>query len=176
MRSENGCPAFFDPRWAVAPVWRFEFSIECAVSRDFAWSFWTDVRNWALDADVESVTLEGEFVAGASGHTISRSSGPIDWRIAEVEPGRAVLEFPAPGALASFVWTFEDSATGTEISQEASLSGPEAQRYAETFGPLLEKGIPGGMRKLCEAMETAHSGLASKKEKGHGEPWPSSLR
>ena len=139
----------------MIPAWHFEFSIDCAVSTDFAWSFWTDVRNWALDADVVSVTLEGQFVAGATGRTISHSSGPIDWRIAEVQPGRAVLEFPAPGAVALFIWTFEDSAKGTRISQQASLSGPEAHKYAETFGPMLEQGIPGGMRKLCEAMEAA---------------------
>lgn len=139
-------------------AWYFNFSIECAVPREFAWSFWTDVRNWALDADVESVTMEGEFVAGTFGHTISRSTGPIDWRIAEVEPAeRAVLEFPAPGAVATFVWTFEDSATGTRISQEASLSGLEAHKYAKSYGPILEKGIPEGMRKLCEAMEAARS-------------------
>jgi len=116
------------------------------------------VKNWALDADVETVTLDGPFVAGACGHTISRSSGPIDWRIAEADPGkRAVLEFPAPGAVAAFVWTFGDSETGTSISQDASLAGPEAQRYAATFGRMLEEGIPAGMRKLCEAMEAAHA-------------------
>lgn len=139
------------------PAWHFKHSVECAVPKQFAWSFWTDVRTWKLDADVETVTLEGEFVCGASGHTVSRSSGPIEWRIAELEFGRAVLEFPAPGAVARFVWTFDDTAGGTMISQEASLSGPEAGRYAETFGPVLEKGIPGGMRRLCEAMEAARS-------------------
>ena len=140
------------------PAWRFRFSIDCAVPRDFAWSFWTDVKNWALDADVVSVTLEGPFAAGASGHTISRSAGPIEWRIAEVQPGsRAVLEFPAPGAVGSFIWTFNDSPAGTTICQEASLSGPEAHKYIETFCPMLEEGIPGGMRKLRDAMEAARS-------------------
>lgn len=140
----------------MVPAWRFEFSIDCAVTRDFAWSFWTDVRNWAMDADVESVTLNGPFLAGAAGHTISRSSGPIEWRIAEVQPlFRAVLEFPAQGAMGTFIWTFQDSPTGTTISQEASLSGPEAHRYSESFGPVLEQGIPAGMQKLREAMVQA---------------------
>ena len=149
----------------MIPVWQFEFSLECAVPRDFAWSFWTDVKNWALDADVHSVTLDGEFAAGSRGHTVSRSSGPIDWQIAEVKPGRrAVLEFPAPGAVATFIWTFSDSANGTKISQEANLAGPEAQGYADSFGKILEEGIPAGMRKLCEAMEAskAATGVAQK--------------
>lgn len=140
----------------MAPAWQFQFSLQCTVPRDFAWSFWTDVKNWALDADVETVTIDGPFVAGTRGHTVSRSSGPINWSIAEADPARrAVLEFPAPGAVAVFVWKFEDSPTGTAITQEASLSGPEAQKYANTFGRMLEDGIPAGMQKLCDAVEAA---------------------
>jgi len=145
----------------VIPAWHFEFSVECAVTKDFAWSFWTDVSNWSLDADVESVSLDGEFAAGTCGHTVSRSAGPIGWRIAEAQTGRAVLEFPAPGAVATFVWTFENSPSGTKISQAASLSGPEAPRYAETFGRMLEEGIPAGMRKLREAIEASKASGAT---------------
>jgi hypothetical protein len=39
-------------------VWSFEFSIDCSVSADIAWRYWTNVKNWALDLDVESVALE----------------------------------------------------------------------------------------------------------------------
>jgi hypothetical protein len=38
-------------------AWEFEHSVECQVSRDFAWRFWTNVANWTLDTSVESVTL-----------------------------------------------------------------------------------------------------------------------
>ena len=145
---------------AVDPAWRFEYSVTCAVPVELAWEFWTDVRNWSLDADVEAVTLDGPFAAGARGRTISRSSGVIQWRIADVQQGRAVLDFPAPGANANFVWTFSECSVGTTIRQEASLSGPEAQRYAEGFGRALEEGIPAGMRKLSGAIEAAHSGCA----------------
>ncbi len=34
--------------------WVFEHAIECSVSIQFAWNFWTNVRNWVLDADVDS--------------------------------------------------------------------------------------------------------------------------
>jgi hypothetical protein len=27
----------------------------------FAWNFWTNVRNWKLDADVDSIELQREF-------------------------------------------------------------------------------------------------------------------
>lgn len=132
-------------------VWSFEFSVDCAVPLDFAWLYWTNVKNWAIDLDVESVVLNGPFEPGSCGTTISKSAGPIEWRIADVQHGRAVLEFPASGALATFIWTFVDSEGGTKITQRADLSGPDAAKYVD-FAKALETGIPAGMRKLCEAM------------------------
>ena len=140
-------------------VWSFEFSVHCPVSTDFAWSYWTNVANWTLDLDVESVTLNGPFEPGARGITHSKSAGPIEWRVAEVQPGRAVLEFPAPGAFATFVWTFVDSEGGTRITQRGQLSGPQAGNYLE-FAKALETGIPAGMRKLCQAMQESLPGGA----------------
>ena len=135
----------------VESVWSFEYSVDCAVSKDTAWRYWTNVKNWVLDVDVESVALDGPFEAGTHGVTMSKSSGPIEWRISDIQPGRAVLEFPAPGALATFVWTFVDSDTGTKITQRANLSGPDAARYVD-LARALETGIPAGMLKLCGAM------------------------
>ena len=43
------------------PAWTFEHSIDCRVSAEFAWAFWTNVRNWALDADVESIEIDAPF-------------------------------------------------------------------------------------------------------------------
>ncbi|MEO8131648.1 MAG: SRPBCC family protein [Bryobacteraceae bacterium] len=136
-------------------VWTFEHSIECPVSVDFAWSYWTNTANWALDADVESVELHGPFAAGVSGVTHSRSSGRIEWRIASCEPGTAVIEFPAPGALGRFIWTFQDAGGKTLIRQHVSLGGEQAQAIADAMGPALQAGIPAGMQRLCEAMEAA---------------------
>ena len=58
--------------------WEFEHAIECSVSIQFAWDFWTNVRNWVLDADVDSIEIQGEFAAGTFGVTHSKSSGRID--------------------------------------------------------------------------------------------------
>src|SRR5215472_10716555 len=105
------------------PAWTFEHSVDCGADAQFAWNFRTDVSNWALDADVESVGIEGPFAAGAQGVTISKSSGRIEWRIAEVQAGRAVIEFPLPGAVGRFTWTFEDTNAGSRITQRCTLQG-----------------------------------------------------
>lgn len=136
--------------------WVFEHAIESGVSVQFAWNFWTNVRNWLLDADVVSIEIDGEFAAGTNGVTHSKSSGKINWRIIEVvEPRKAVLEIPAPGAVARFVWTFEDVEGRTRITQQVSLSGEQAAMYADTVGRGLQAGIPSGMLRLCEAMQAA---------------------
>ena len=136
-------------------AWVFQHSVLCAVPLEFAWSFWTDVRNWALDADVESVEIDTPFAAGARGFTNSKSSGRVEWRVAEAEVGRAVIEFPLPGAIGRFVWTFEDTGEGTRMTQLCTLRGEQAGMFAKAVGPSLEAGIPAGMRKLCEAMQNA---------------------
>jgi hypothetical protein len=140
----------------IGKEWTFEHTIECSVSSDFAWKFWTKVENWVVDADLESVELRGGFTAGAHGITHSKSSGRIEWYLKEVSPPRrAVMEVPAPGAVAKFVWTFEDVRGRARITQRASLSGEQASKYVDTVGRALQAGIPAGMRKLCEAMEIA---------------------
>jgi hypothetical protein len=80
----------------VDEEWTFEHTVECPVSKEFAWNFWTNVSNWTLDADVSSVQLQGPFALGVKGITQTKSAGRIEWLVAELQPGRAVLEFPVP--------------------------------------------------------------------------------
>src|SRR5205085_3747324 len=107
---------------------------------DFAWSYWTDVANWKLDADVDAVEIDGAFRAGARGVTLTRSSGRVEWRVTDVQPGKAVIEFPAPGAVGAFVWTFIAHGDVTKITQRASLAGEQAAQYAGTVGAALSSG------------------------------------
>ena len=117
------------------PAWTFEFSVDCAVPAEFAWQFWTDVKNWASDSDVESIEIDGPFAQGARGVTNSKTAGRIEWRIAEVQPGRAVIEFPLAGALGRFVWTFERGPEATRITQHCTLHGEQADAYAKAMHP-----------------------------------------
>jgi hypothetical protein len=130
-------------------------SIECAVSRDFAWNFWTNVENLARDPDVESIALDGPFAAGTRGVTHSKVSGRLEWRIAEAQPGRAVIEFPLEGAVGRCTWVFEDHGEGCRITQSWTLEGEQGESYAKMAGPLMESGVPEGMKKLGQRMEDA---------------------
>jgi len=39
------------------PEWAFEPSVDCEVSVEVAWDFWTNVRKWAFDSDITSVEI-----------------------------------------------------------------------------------------------------------------------
>ncbi len=138
--------------------WRFQHSLDCLVSKAFAWQFWTTVSNWpTVDSSLESVTLDGPFCTGTTGSTKPRGRQPIRWQLAEVDEGRsAVIEIAVPGAVLRCAWTFEEIASQvTRITQVASIEGARASDYVETVAPDLERGIPQGMGKLAEAIERA---------------------
>jgi len=118
-------------------MWKFEYSVECQASRDCAWRFWSDVDNWpAVDPSVESVKLDGLFMAGTKGMTKPRGLEPVEWRLAEVqEYSRARIEIPAPGTVLTCLWIFEDTLNGgTSITQQCSLEGEQAVDYAGQLG------------------------------------------
>ena len=130
----------------------FEHHIECAVNPEVAWMFWTDPRNWALDPDVASVELHGPFASGSEGTTESRSAGKICWKLRSVGKDKsAVIEVPLPDGLADFHWRFDPCPRGTRITQRVSLEGPQAEAYFD----LLKSGIPAGMAKLAQAIESS---------------------
>jgi hypothetical protein len=136
--------------------WSFEHAVDCPVSHEFVWKFWTQVSNWILDPDIESVELDGPFASGSKGVTLSRSSGKIEWQLASVEPGRsATMELTMPGAIGRFRWTFAKSGSGTRIVQHVSIDGPHAQDFVHVMAPNLENGIPLGMEKLCRKITEA---------------------
>ena len=135
--------------------WAFEHSVDCPVALSFAWEFWTTVDNWRLDADVESIELEGPFAAGSRGVTVSHRSGRIEWRIASVGRTDAVIEIPVGNAVGRFEWRFDDAGGRTRITQRVSVAGEGAEFLGAQIGPMFEANIPAGMQKLCEAMAAA---------------------
>lgn len=125
---------------------QFQHSVEVGVSQEAAWSFWTNVGNWTLDAAIEWILLDGLFQAGAQGTTKTRGADLVQWEIAEMSEGeRAVIEIPMPGATARFAWKFEELAEErTRLTQQITLSGDQAEMYAAQMGEGFEPGHPGG--------------------------------
>ncbi|MEW6736815.1 MAG: SRPBCC family protein [Acidobacteriota bacterium] len=135
-------------------MWQFKHSVECSISVEFAWQFWTDVNNWAVvDPAVEWVSLNGAFATGSQGTTKPRGAQPTNWTLVEVQDSsKAVIEIAVSGAALTFHWKFEATNNGgTKLTQEVHLSGERAEDYLEAV-KWLEQDIPAGMHKLVEGI------------------------
>jgi uncharacterized protein YndB with AHSA1/START domain len=129
-----------------------EHGVDVDVPRDAAWRFWTHVPNWAVDAAIDTVRLDGPFRAGARGETVQRGGGTVRWTVLEVDDGqRAVLEIPAGALTARFTWRFTELPGGrTRLTQHVGVHGP--REPAAAVAAELARGMPDGMARLAAAM------------------------
>jgi len=134
------------------PAWTFEHSVECAASRKFAWSFWTNVANW--NDPPAKFELDGPFVVG-SRLTTNLPDQTMHSLIRYVDPGQAAtIEMQLPDGTVSFHWLFEDlSEMRTRITQRLNLLTTNADLVAQAS--FLEQSVPQGMSKLIAAIEEA---------------------
>lgn len=137
------------------PVWEFAHSIMCAVPREFAWSYWTNIANW-IDPPAK-FEINGPFTNGARLSTILPGQ-TYHSTIHNVVAGRsAAIEMELPGATLRFDWTFEDAgAKRTRIAQRVSLSGANAEAFV-TEARAFERNLPGGMARLAAAIGNAYN-------------------
>jgi hypothetical protein len=129
-------------------------SVEARANVEFAWGYWTDVRNW--DDPPARFEFAGPFVAGARGLTHLPGQPPIEWFVRDVTPGTvATIEIPADGAVLRFQWKFEPAGEGrTLLTQRILLRGAKAENYLG-YAKVLEENLPLGMKKMASAIEKA---------------------
>ena len=138
--------------------YQFKHSVETSVDCQAAWGFWTAVKNWESDPAVESIHLDGEFVAGSKGVTNTKGGAePLTWEIKSVTAGEsAMIELPLVGAVVSFAWSFESAdENSTKLTQVITLDGEKADDYLPMVGQEFEDGVRQGMARLAAEMEKA---------------------
>ncbi len=135
-------------------AWETRHSVEAKANVEFAWGYWTDVRNW--DDPPARFEFAGPFVAGARGLTHLPGQPAIEWFVRDVAAGTAAtLEIPAEGATVSFQWRFERVGEGrTLLTQRIFLRGEKAESYL-SYAKALEENLPIGMKKMASAIEAA---------------------
>ena len=136
------------------PFWECEHAEETDASPAFAWSYWTDIRDWS-DPPAE-FSLDGAFAEGVHGTTRMPGQPPFHWVIGKVGPGTcARIDGSLEGASMYVTMTFEAVANGrTKITQRIELTGDNAAAYREV-GEMFEANQPAGLKKLAAAMATA---------------------
>jgi len=144
-------------------MWHLVHSVQCRATTEFAWQFWTAVETWAaVDPAIDSVVIDGSFVTGARGTTVTARHERTAWLVAEVREGvMARIDFPAPGAVLSAEWTFQSTpAGGCLLTQHMSLSGERADEYEGAIASEMERGVPTGMVSLATAIDQAFTQAA----------------
>jgi len=136
-------------------LWQLSQSVEAAVSRSFAWSFWTDIGNWS-DPPARFL-LEGPFAEGARGTTRLPGEPARVWFVREVAaPEGALIEMPLEAATVVFRWRFEALAESrTRMTQTVALRGSTGDPGLLAAVEIFRANLPVGMRKLAEAMASA---------------------
>jgi hypothetical protein len=135
-------------------AWETRHSVEVGVNVDFAWRYWTDVKNW--DDPPARFEFAGQFVRGARGLTHLPAQPAIEWFVRDVTVGTAAtVEIPTDGAALLFQWRFEPLEGGrTLLTQRIVLRGERAANYL-SYAKSLEENLPIGMKKMASAMEVA---------------------
>jgi hypothetical protein len=135
-------------------VWETSHSIETRASAEFAWRYWTDVKNW--DDPPARFEFSGPFVSGARGLTHLPGQPSIEWFVRDVRPGTAAtIEIPVDGAAMEFNWRFEPKGEVTTLlTQRIALRGVNAQAYSG-YAKTLQENLPLGMKKMASAIERA---------------------
>ena len=134
------------------PAWTFEHSVKCEASRQFAWSYWTNIENW--NDPPAKFELDGPFAVGSQ-LTTTLPDETLYCLIRYVEPGcAATIEMQLPDGVVSFHWTFEDLLeTRSRVTQRLVLSTASAALVAQAR--VLEQTVPQGMSKLIASIEEA---------------------
>ena len=134
----------------------FEHSVEADVGPEFAWNYWTDIRNW--DDPPAQFNLDGPFSSGAKGTTLIPGQEPIHWVIEAVDPRKSArISTLLDRAIFAFEWRFEGlSDRRTKITQRIGVTGENAAAYKDAQAAFSES-LPAGMKRIAAAMAQAEA-------------------
>ena len=136
--------------------WKCTQSAVTRADRAVVWLYWTDLDNHAeLEAPyVERIELDGPFVTGTTGRTIT-ADYEQEWKLIDVvERKRFGIQGFTPdrrGTL-TFAWDLEDEGDGTRIEYRIEAQGPDVEhQMAELRG--LESNAPKGLAALVDTLD-----------------------
>ena len=133
-----------------------ERALETKAAPETVWKIWSDASGWpAWNPDVKAMTLDGPFVAGATGAMTTRA-GTHKIRIAALEPGRSFRLDTSPVPLTQFAFECEVVPLGAGsswISQAITMRGPLAPLFSRLMSKRIADGFVPLLRGLADAAE-----------------------
>ena len=134
-------------------------SVETNASPATVWKIWSDTATWPQwNPDVQSMTLNGPFAAGATG-TMKTKQGTRQVQLTEVVPGRSFRLETTVIPLTRFAFECQVLAGPggkTTISQAIRVGGPLGGVVGGMMGPQIANSFPAllqGLARKAEASE-----------------------
>lgn len=141
----------------VRNVWSFEYQHPTTADPQAVWRLWSDVTAWPeWDVDLDEVTLEGAFAAGAQGSLKPKGMDAFPFTITRAEPDRGYSdETPLPGAVLRFEHDLVPAgdADGIVIRQRVTMDGPAANEYFDQLGGKIILDVPAALARLAAKAE-----------------------
>jgi hypothetical protein len=138
-------------------MWTFEYSHPTTAEPEAVWRLWSNVARWPeWDSDLETVSLDGEFAAGATGSLKPKGMDAFPFTVTRAEAGRGYSdETPLPGAVLRFDHDLVRGKEGLVIRQRVTVDGPAANDYFGEFAEKIVLDIPGSLSRLADRAEAA---------------------
>lgn len=134
--------------------WNFDHTIQTEATVDQAWTFLSDMSNQVrMEPGIENIELDGPFVNGTRGRTITKVSTQ-EWQLENVVENE---QFTIRGYTEeedmslSFTWTFESTEDGARLTQNIRAEGDDLDAYAETFFSM-EETVPARLELLVNEL------------------------
>jgi Polyketide cyclase / dehydrase and lipid transport len=137
-------------------MWTTEASAISSATIEAIWNLYSTVETWPQwDHGLESCQLEGSFEAGTQGEMMIKGApAPFPFKLTEVKALEIFSdETFLPGATVHFVHTLERTPQGTRITHRASITGEHWERFAQTVGADIERGLPTTVQTLARFAE-----------------------
>jgi len=143
-------------------MWEHQNTVKTRAEATAVWCLYADVTTWPRwNPAVKYVELDGPFTAGAAGTLTPNGQGPLAFRIVECRSNEG---YSSETEIASTVTLRLDTRLvplpegGTRITHHASLTGPAADFFGQSFGPTRAAGLPVAMGNLAEQAQVLQDG------------------
>jgi carbon monoxide dehydrogenase subunit G len=135
---------------------QIEEKIRIQATPDKIFPFYENVSSWSSwDPDVQSSSIDGEFIAGAKGRLKPVKGPEAEIEFTEITKNQSFTTISKlPLCTMSFVHELVPSGEATEVSHKVVFSGLLSPLFGRLIGTGIRKGLPATMQGLRNAVES----------------------
>ena len=133
-------------------MFQYENTIKGKMDIEKVWALYSDVTRWSeWDSDMQSVALEGDFVAGAKGTMFMKEMPPLPFTLDEVEKYKAFVNSSTLGEITVQFGHFisRDENGEYTLKHTVTISG-QNEAQLQGLGQGIVANIPLNMEKLFQ--------------------------